>query len=319
MSTKSSSRALVEEHFKLLHEIRVNQIKYRETLLKIRASDDPSKLQGLIRRGMSVDKLLAKVKPPTPPSLSFTPWPPDPPIPDDFIPGRWPIIPPYGVPSRVERFERICNLYIDRKIEDTVHIALPPNGSAETNELDGKSAAAWSGAGIAFSDNNVSSAVCGFESHFEIPAAEGETHVEITSRLNARFSWVEANTMGVSAGYASISATSNLSVTYNGEQIAPPAKTLVSLEAHDDQIFSHETLGGLPVERWAGHGIEFDVPAGSGSDVYVHELVEVVAVSPNAHAYISGSFTWDPIHLVMSEGCRLIGYPGYGYWRPGRG
>jgi hypothetical protein len=150
MVTKPSPRGLVEGYFKLLHEIRVNQFEYREALLKVRASEDPSKVRGLIRRGENVNKLLAKVKPPAPPSVSFAPWPPDPPIPEDFIPSHWPIIPPYGVPSRVQRSQLVCNLYENTSLEEYIHIALPPNGSAETHELDGKSASALAGAGNPF-------------------------------------------------------------------------------------------------------------------------------------------------------------------------
>ena len=43
-------------------------------------------------------------------------------------------------------------------------------------------------------------------------------------------------------------------------------------------------------------------PAGSGTTMSVYESIELVATTPNGHAYLDGIFSWEPLAVQLREG-----------------
>jgi len=48
--------------------------------------------------------------------------------------------------------------------------------------------------------------------------------------------------------------------------------------------------------------MQISAPAGSGTTMQVYEAIELVAATPNGHAYLDGVFSWEPLAIQLHEG-----------------
>jgi len=119
------------------------------------------------------------------------------------------------------------------------------------------------------------------------------------SRLNTLFNWVEANAVG-EEWYAHVSATVRLWVTYDGEFRHAPPTQFVNLLAHPKQLRTHHDIGSQAPS--AALTIKVSASAGSDTTIQVYEAVELVAATPNGHAYLDGVFSWEPLAIHLCEG-----------------
>jgi len=118
------------------------------------------------------------------------------------------------------------------------------------------------------------------------------------SRVNTLFNWVETNAVG-DEWYAHVSAAARLWVTYDGEfRQAPPAQ-FVNLLASPKQLRTHHDIAS-PAPS-AALTLQVSASAGSGTTISVYESIELVATTPNGHAYLDGIFSWEPLAVQMRE------------------
>jgi hypothetical protein len=52
----------------------------------------------------------------------------------------------------------------------------------------------------------------------------------------------------------------------------------------------------------AALAMQLDVSPGSGTTLTMYESIELVATTPNGHAYIDGVFAWEPLAVQVREG-----------------
>jgi arabinogalactan endo-1,4-beta-galactosidase len=48
--------------------------------------------------------------------------------------------------------------------------------------------------------------------------------------------------------------------------------------------------------------MQLEVSPGSGTTLTMYESIELVATTPNGHAYIDGVFAWEPLAVQVREG-----------------
>jgi len=48
--------------------------------------------------------------------------------------------------------------------------------------------------------------------------------------------------------------------------------------------------------------MQVSASAGSGTTISVYESIELVATTPNGHAYLDGIFSWEPLAVQLREG-----------------
>jgi arabinogalactan endo-1,4-beta-galactosidase len=48
--------------------------------------------------------------------------------------------------------------------------------------------------------------------------------------------------------------------------------------------------------------MQVSASAGSGTTISVYESIELVATTPNGHAYVDGIFSWEPLAVQLREG-----------------
>jgi hypothetical protein len=82
-------------------------------------------------------------------------------------------------------------------------------------------------------------------------------------------------------------------VTFDGEFRQTPPAQFVNLMATPKQVKTHQNIGSLAPS--AALALQVDVPAGSGTTISIYEAIELVATTPNGHAYIDGVFAWEPL------------------------
>jgi hypothetical protein len=139
----------------------------------------------------------------------------------------------------------------------------------------------------------------GYTTMLQIPAAMEPTTVSIMSRLNTLFNWVEANAVG-DEWFAQVSATARLWVTYDGEFRQVPAAQFVKLLATPKQLQTHQDIASQAPS--AALTMQVSASAGSGTTISVYESIELVATTPNGHAYVDGIFSWEPLAVQLREG-----------------
>jgi len=197
-----------------------------------------------------------------------------------------------------DRDETLCKLDQIRYLEDTNYLRLAGNPYCIDHVLPNKSAQARVGANPSMWDTLGYSHV-GYVTSLTLPASLEPTTVSIMSRLNTLFNWVEANAVG-DEWYAHVSATARLSLAYDGEfRQAPPAR-FINLLASPGQLRTHQDIAS-PAPS-AALTIQIDVSAGSGTTVNMYETIEVVATSPNGHAYLDGIFFMGTACTAASRG-----------------
>ncbi|MBK5282380.1 MAG: hypothetical protein JJE16_09855 [Nitrospiraceae bacterium] len=110
---------------------------------------------------------------------------------------------------------------------------------------------------------------------------------------------MEANAVG-DEWYAHVSAAARLWVTYDGEfRQAPPAR-FVNLLASPTQLRTHQDIASLAPS--AALTMQVSASAGSGTTISVYESIELVATTPNGHAYLDGIFSWESVAVQLREG-----------------
>src|SRR5262245_61579705 len=197
-----------------------------------------------------------------------------------------------------DRDETFCKLDQIRYLEDATYVRLAENPHCIDHVLPNKSTQARVGANASMWDTLGYSHV-GYVTTLSLPASLEPTTISLMSRLNTLFNWVEANAVG-DEWYSYVSATARLWVTYDGEfRQAPPAQ-FINLLATPKQIRTHLDIASPSPS--AAITMQVDVSAGSGTTVNMYETVELVATSPNGHAYLDGVFSWEPLTVQLREG-----------------
>jgi hypothetical protein len=197
-----------------------------------------------------------------------------------------------------DRDETLCKLDQIRYLDGTNHLCFGSNPHFVEHTLPNKSAQACVGANPSMWDT-LGYVHVGYGSVLSIPAALAPTTVSIMSRLNTLFNWVEAHAVG-DEWYAHVSATARLWVTYDGEfRQAPPAR-FINLLAAPTQVLTHQDIAS-PAPS-AALTMQVSASAGSGTTINVYESIELVATTPNGHAYLDGVFSWEPLAVQLREG-----------------
>ena len=183
-------------------------------------------------------------------------------------------------------------------LDDTNYLRLSVNPHYVEHALPDKSVKARVAANPSLWDT-LGYAHVGYTTCLRIPASSESTSVSVMSRLNTLFNWVEANAVG-EEWYAHVSATVRLWVTYDGEFRHAPPTQFVNLLAHPKQLRTHHDIGSQAPS--AALSIKVSASAGSGTTIQVYEAVELVAATPNGHAYLDGVFSWEPLAIHLREG-----------------
>jgi hypothetical protein len=193
-----------------------------------------------------------------------------------------------------DRDETLCKLDQIRYLEGTSYLRLASNPHYVEHMLPNKSAQARVGANPSMWDT-LGYLHVGYTTMLQIPAAMEPTTVSIMSRLNTLFNWVEANAVG-----DEWSATARLWVTYDGEFRQAPAAQFVRLLATPKQLRTHQDIASQAPS--AALTMQVSASAGSGTTIRVYESIELVATTPNGHAYLDGIFSWEPLAVQLREG-----------------
>lgn len=197
-----------------------------------------------------------------------------------------------------DRDETLCKLDQIRYLDETNYLRLASNSHYIEHALPNKSVQARVGANPSMWDT-LGYAHVGYMTTLQIPAALEPTTVSIMSRMNTLFNWVEANAVG-DEWYAHVSATARLWVTYDGEFRQAPPGQFVSLLASPKQVRTHQEIAS-PAPS-AALTMQVSASAGSGTTINVYESIELVATTPNGHAYLDGVFSWEPLAVQLREG-----------------
>ena len=197
-----------------------------------------------------------------------------------------------------DRDETLCKLDQIKYLEDTHYLRLAANPYYVEHALPNKSLQARVGANPSLWDT-LGYVHAGYTTLLQIPASMEPTTVSIMSRVNTLFNWVETNAVG-DEWYAHVSAAARLWVTYDGEfRQAPPAQ-FVNLSASPTQLRTHQDIAS-PAPS-AALTMQVSASAGSGTTISVYESIELVATTPNGHAYLDGIFSWEPLAVQLREG-----------------
>jgi len=197
-----------------------------------------------------------------------------------------------------DRDETLCKLDQIRYLEDTNYLRLADNPHYVEHVLPNKSAQARVGANPSMWDT-LGYCHVGYATLLTLPASLEPTTVSIMSRVNTLFNWVEANAVG-DEWYAHVCATARLWVMYDGEfRQAPPAQ-FINLLASPKQLRTHQDI--VSPAPSAALTMQIDVSAGSGTTISMYETIELVATTPNGHAYLDGIFSWEPLAVQLREG-----------------
>jgi len=197
-----------------------------------------------------------------------------------------------------DRDETLYKLDQIRYLEDTSYLRLAANPHYVEHMLPNKSAQARVGANPSMWDT-LGYLHVGYTTTLQIPAAMEPTTLSIMSRLNTLFNWVEANAVG-DEWFAQVSATARLWVTYDGEFRQVPAAQFVRLLATPKQLRTHQDIASQAPS--AALTMQVSASAGSGTTISVYESIELVATTPNGHAYVDGIFSWEPLAVQLREG-----------------
>jgi hypothetical protein len=197
-----------------------------------------------------------------------------------------------------DRDETLCKLDQIKYLEDMHYLCLAVNPHYVEHVLPNKSVQAGVGANPSLWDT-LGYIHAGYTTQLQVPAALEPTTVSIMSRVNTLFNWVETNAVG-DEWYAQVSATARLWVTYDGEfRQAPPAQ-FVRLLATPKQLQTHQDIPSQAPS--AALTMQVSASAGSGTTISVYESIELVATTPNGHAYLGGIFSWEPLAVQLREG-----------------
>jgi hypothetical protein len=197
-----------------------------------------------------------------------------------------------------DRDDTLCKHDHIRYLEDTNYLRLSANPHYVEHVLPNKSAHARAAANPSTWDN-LGYVHVGYSTVLTLPASLEPTTVSIMSRLNTLFNWVEVNAVS-DDWYAHVAATARLWVTYDGEFRQTPPAQFVNLMAMPKQVKTHQNIESLAPS--AALALQVYVSAGRGTTLSIYEAIELVATTPNGHAYIDGVFSWEPLAVQLREG-----------------
>lgn len=197
-----------------------------------------------------------------------------------------------------DRDDTLCKHDHIRYLEDTNYLRLSANPHYVEHVLPNKSAHARAAANPSTWDN-LGYVHVGYSTVLTLPASLEPTTVSIMSRLNTLFNWVEVNAVS-DDWYAHVAATARLWVTYDGEFRQTPPAQFVNLMAMPKQVKTHQNIESLAPS--AALALQVYVSAGSGTTLSIYEAIELVATTPNGHAYIDGVFSWEPLAVQLRKG-----------------
>jgi hypothetical protein len=203
-----------------------------------------------------------------------------------------------GMVSFGDRDEMHCKHDRMCLLEDANYLRLSANPHYVERVLPNKSAHARAAANPSTWDN-LGYVHVGYSTALVLPASLDPTTVSIMSRLNALFNWVEVNAVA-DDWYAHVAATARLWMAYDGEFRQTPPAQFVNLLATPQQVKTLQNIDSLA--PGAVLTMQLNVLPGSGTTITVYETIELVATTPNAHAYIDGVFAWEPVAVQLRAG-----------------
>lgn len=197
-----------------------------------------------------------------------------------------------------DRDDTVCKHDQIRYLEDTNYLRLSANPHYVEHVLPNKSAHARAAANPSTWDN-LGYVHVGYSTLLTLSASLEPTTVSIMSRLNTLFNWVEVNAVAEN-WHAHVAATARLWVTFDGEFRQTPPAQFVNLMATPKEVKTHQNIESLAPS--AALALQVYVAAGSGTTLSIYEAIELVATTPNGHAYIDGVFSWEPLAVQLREG-----------------
>lgn len=197
-----------------------------------------------------------------------------------------------------DRDDTLCKHDRVRYLEDASYLRLSANPHYVERVLPNKSAHARAAANPSTWDN-LGYVHVGYSTSLALPVSLEPTTVSILSRLNTLFNWVEVNAVAED-WHAHVAATARLWVTYDGEFRQTPPAQFVNLLATPKEVKTHQHMESLAPS--AALAMQLEVSPGSGTTLTMYESIELVATTPNGHAYIDGVFAWEPLAVQVREG-----------------
>ena len=197
-----------------------------------------------------------------------------------------------------DRDDTLCKHDRVRYLEDASYLRLSANPHYVERVLPNKSAHARAAANPSTWDN-LGYVHVGYSTSLSLPASLEPTTVSILSRLNTLFNWVEVNAVAED-WHAHVAAIARLWVAYDGEFRQTPPAQFVNLLATPKEVKTHQHMESLAPS--AALALQLDVSPGSGTTLTLYESIELVATTPNGHAYIDGVFAWEPLAVQVREG-----------------
>ena len=196
------------------------------------------------------------------------------------------------------RDDTLCKHDRVRYLEDASYLRLSANPHYVERVLPNNSAHARAAANPSTWDN-LGYVHVGYSTSLSLPASLEPTTVSILSRLNTLFNWVEVNAVAED-WHAHVAAIARLWVAYDGEFRQTPPAQFVNLLATPKEVKTHQHMESLA--HSAALAMQLDVSPGSGTTLTLYESIELVATTPNGHAYIDGVFAWEPLAVQVREG-----------------
>lgn len=197
-----------------------------------------------------------------------------------------------------DRDDTLCKHDQIHYLEDANYVRLSVNPHYVEQVLPNKSAHARAAANPSTWDN-LGYVHVGYSTLLQLPASLEPTTVSIMSRLNTLFNWVEVNAVG-EEWYAHVAATARLWAAYDGDFRQTPPAQFINLTATPKQVKTHQNIESLAPS--AALAMQIEVSAGSGTTLSIYETIELVAMTPNGHAYIDGVFSWEPVAVQLRNG-----------------
>jgi hypothetical protein len=197
-----------------------------------------------------------------------------------------------------DRDDILCKHDRVRYLEDSNYLRLSANPHYVERVLPNKSAHARAAANPSTWDN-LGYVHVGYSTSLALPVSLEPTTVSILSRLNTLFNWVEVNAVAED-WHAHVAAIARLWVAYDGEFRQTPPAQFVNLLATPKEVKTHQHIESLAPS--AALAMQLEVSPGSGTTLTMYESIELVATTPNGHAYIDGVFAWEPLAVQVREG-----------------
>jgi hypothetical protein len=197
-----------------------------------------------------------------------------------------------------DRDDILCKHDRVRYLEDSNYLRLSANPHYVERVLPNKSAHARAAANPSTWDN-LGYVHVGYSTSLALPVSLEPTTVSILSRLNTLFNWVEVNAVAED-WHAHVAAIARLWVAYDGEFRQTPPAQFVNLLATPKEVKTHQHMESLAPS--AALAMQLEVSPGSGTTLTMYESIELVATTPNGHAYIDGVFAWEPLAVQVREG-----------------